>query len=80
MTTHNLKCWPEPFAALRCRVKTFEIRLNDRDFKVGDVLQLQEWSPLTNKYSGESEHRTVTFILDEEQFGLKPGVVAMAIV
>lgn len=77
---HDLKCWPLPFDAVRRRVKTFELRVNDRDYKVGDVLHLREWSPVSKRYSGKYEDRTVTFILDEQQFGLKPGVIAMAIV
>lgn len=42
---HNLKTWPEYFRAVRNREKTFELRFNDRDFKVGDVLLLQEFNP-----------------------------------
>jgi hypothetical protein len=42
---HRLKTWPEYFRAIRNREKTFEVRLNDRDFKVDDVLVLQEFDP-----------------------------------
>lgn len=45
MKKHDLKCWPDMFAAIRASTKTFELRKNDRDYQVGDVLNLQEFEP-----------------------------------
>lgn len=42
---HKLKCWPEFFIVVQGGLKNFEIRKNDRDYKVGDELVLQEFSP-----------------------------------
>jgi hypothetical protein len=42
---HELKTWPEPFAALAAGLKTFEFRRDDRGFAVDDVLVLREWAP-----------------------------------
>lgn len=50
--THDLKIWPEHFAAVVSGDKTFEVRVNDRDYQVGDVLHLQEYDPEDERYSG----------------------------
>ena len=42
---HLLKCWPEYYEATISGHKTFDIRKNDREFMVGDILSLQEWDP-----------------------------------
>ena len=42
MKTHELKCHPHFFAAIAAGKKTFEIRRNDRDYRVGDVLDLRD--------------------------------------
>jgi hypothetical protein len=42
-TTHELKIWPEYFAQVRNGRMKFQLRRNDRDFKVGDQLLLKEW-------------------------------------
>ena len=43
--THELKTYPEFFEQTRNGRKKFELRRNDRDFKVGDELLLREWEP-----------------------------------
>lgn len=40
---HYLKTWPEFYDAILKGEKPFEIRRNDRDFRVGDFLVLQEF-------------------------------------
>lgn len=78
-TIHRLKTWPEPFVAMQHQIKTFEIRKNDRDYKVGDFLVLDKWSPVNERYLPEDpEVRMVTYILPEG-FGLEEGHIAMAV-
>lgn len=63
MTHHKLKCWPEYFNATAAGQKPFDVRLNDRDYKVGDVATLQEWDPRTNEYTGRVVAKTITYVL-----------------
>lgn len=82
MRTHKLKlnsCYYDDSAA---GIKTFEIRKNDRDFKVGDILELREWiwSGLDGKgtYTGEVHWKIITYILDDEEY-LYEGFVCLAV-
>jgi hypothetical protein len=68
MTKHELKVWPQFFAALVDRTKTFEIRKNDRDFKVGDALLLKEWDPKKEDYTGGVVHAFVSYISTPDSF------------
>lgn len=78
MTTHELKIHPKYFSAVATGIKTFEVRKKDRDYKVGDVLLLKEFDPVTNKYTGGYVGREVTYILEEQPF-VPEGYVIMAI-
>lgn len=42
---HVLKCWPDSFNAILGGEKTYEVRVNDRDYQLGDVLVLREYMP-----------------------------------
>jgi len=72
---HNLKILPEYFEEVCRGQKTFEIRKNDRNFKVDDLINLREWRP--QGYTGQEKLVRVTCITDFEQ---NPGFVVMAIV
>lgn len=77
MTTHELKADPTPFAAVLADTKRCEIRINDRDFSVGDILHLREFDRHTQTYTGRKCRRVVTHI--QTGYGLPDGVVAMSI-
>lgn len=72
---HELKILPEFFDAVVMREKTFEIRKNDRGFKVGDWLALKEWDG--ENYTGREVVRYVNYILYDWQAGLKDGYCIM---
>lgn len=71
---HDLKILPEFFGDVVSNRKRFEIRRNDRDFRVGDVLRLLEWD--NGRITGKSVSRHVEYISDYEQ---KPGFVVMSL-
>lgn len=52
MTQHILKTWPRYWHAIENGSKTFELRVNDRDFNVGDELILRQWDNNTQTYLG----------------------------
>jgi hypothetical protein len=77
---HHLKTWPEYFESIMDGTKTFEVRKNDRDFKVGDHLYLEEYDPETGRYSGKSVHANVWYCLCGPCFGIEDGYVVMSII
>lgn len=88
MRTHDLKCWPSFFAAVRDGSKTFEVRRNDRDFAVGDVLHLREWDPYamgnfgitrSGNYTRATHDMRVTYVLRGGEFGIAAGFCVMGL-
>lgn len=75
---HALKIQPKYFEAVRSEVKTFELRKNDRDFRVGDFLALNEWDG--DHYTGRTELREVRYMLNVgEVIQGADGIVIMSI-
>ena len=68
---HELKILPEYFDAVARREKTFEIRKNDRGFKVGDYLTLKEQDG--EQYTWREVSRYVNYILYDWTGGLQDG-------
>ncbi len=76
MTTHELKTWPDYFRAVQRAEKRFEVRKDDRDFKVGDEVILREYRPDTNEYTGRKLGFEVGFVLRDFP-GVAEGFVVM---
>lgn len=94
MTKHALKIDEQWFDAVAAGTKNFEVRKNDRDFKVGDTLLIEEWdSKVVDKgegyesqfgprgYTGRKAVATITFILRAEEFpiAIKEGYAVLGI-
>ena len=85
-TVQYLKTDPAVFEASVQGLKKFEIRLNDRNFNIGDVLYLKETKfsgeemkagkPL--EYTGRTHTVHVTYIL-KGGYGLAPDWVVMTV-
>lgn len=74
---HYLKILPQFYMAVDNEEKTFEVRFNDRGYKVGDILYLQEFVP-PETYTGRELRREVTYVLDDPAY-CKEGFVVMGI-
>lgn len=72
---HKLKIKQEYFEPVIQGKKRFEIRKNDRNFKVGDIVVLEEIDE-NNAYTGDSFKTRITFITDYQQ---KDGYVVFGI-
>jgi len=77
--THKLKTWPEYFDAVALGVKTFEVREDDRGYRVGDLLYLCEWCPKEKAFTGATCLKRVTYILHGGQFGIEADCVVMGL-
>jgi len=77
--THELKTWTEYFTEIKSRNKTFELRKNDRDYKVGDILILQDFDNNSGQYSGTEIIAYVTYVLHGGAFGLDKGYCIMGL-
>lgn len=73
---HQLKIHPENFRQLVAGERTFELRLNDRGFEPGDTVELQEFNPVTQEYSGLTVERRVNRVFTD-LIGVQPGYVAL---
>lgn len=74
-TKHILKSNVKNFTPINFRIKKFDVRINDRDFKVGDTLILREWDEKYERYTGQTAKRTIGFI--ERIFGVSDGLVIL---
>lgn len=75
---HDLKILPEYFDLVQSREKTFEIRKNDRNYQIGDIVVLKEWDLIKQEYTGRTVSRVITYILDDNTY-LQNGYVALGI-
>lgn len=75
--THKLKTWSVYFKEVKKGNKTFEVRKNDRDFKVGDLLCLEEYYPESDYYTGSEYWAKITYILEGGCFGIEKGFVVL---
>jgi hypothetical protein len=75
---HDLKIARHQWASVALSLKTFEIRLNDRDFKEGHHLLLRAWVS-TYGYSGEWSLVHVPYILSETRYGMQDNHIIMSI-
>lgn len=75
--THELKIAPQYYVAVLERRKTFEVRINDRNYMVGDLVELMEYDE-NACYTGRVWRGRITYILNDVRYVL-PGYVIFSI-
>lgn len=76
MKHHYLKILPEYYEEVLSGNKTFEVRFNDRDYQVNDILHLKEFE--NGNYTGRELVKVISYILNDSDF-CRDGFVVLAI-
>lgn len=64
---HEVKSWCAFFQAFKSGAKKHDMRdMFDRDYKVGDVLILNEYDPFKGEYTGEKLAMRITYITSRD--------------
>lgn len=69
---HFVKCWPDHFEKIFDGTKPFELRKNDRDYRVGDQVIIQEWIPETETYTSRVVVWQIAYLIEDPNW-LQPG-------
>ena len=77
--THELKSWPGQFQAMWTGLKRAEFRRDDRGYQVGDLLELCEWDPSRQQYTGFELTARVTHLLRGPELEVPAGFVVLSI-
>lgn len=80
MIVHDLKVYPQFWEAVKNGSKPFEVRRNDRNFKVGDVVRLRHYDPKSGVIDRSNEVcYPISYILHHEDFpiGVPVGFVVL---
>ncbi|MCR6515317.1 DUF3850 domain-containing protein [Clostridium sp. LY3-2] len=73
---HELKILPEYYESVKNGEKRFEIRKNDRSYKVGDLIKLNEFD---RDYTGRSSVYEIIYKLEGGSYGLEKGWCILSI-
>lgn len=69
---HDLKTLPPYFEDVLNEKKCFELRINDRDYQVGDIFLLREYE--NEAYTGRWYAGVISYVLKNcKEFGLQDG-------
>lgn len=79
MKIHRVKCYSRWFAEVTTGMKQFEIRRNDRDYKPGELLELNE--TVDAEYTNRAALYEITSVMLDSDFpdGIKSGFAVLGI-
>lgn len=66
MTTHMVKSWSHLYDAIVSGAKSYDLRKNDRDYKVGDILHLKQYDNINGKFTGWQTTRRISYITSND--------------
>jgi uncharacterized protein DUF3850 len=69
MSHHHVKCWMQYFDDVDRGEKRFDLRRNDRNYKVDDQITLQEWDPTLGEYTGRRLTFRICYVLQGDETG-----------
>lgn len=81
---HVVKSHSMYFALAASGMKDWELRLNDRDYRVGDTMEMHEWAPSPAQFAGweytgaSIKPRRIKLVMSPP-FGLQPGYVILSL-
>lgn len=75
---HTLKLLKEYYEESYSGRKTFEIRHDDRNYHLGDILELREFDIVTLQYTGRQHYMQITYILNSTKY-LREGYVCLGL-
>lgn len=79
MSTHILKTHPGPFQDSWLGLKSYEVRLDDRDYELGDRIDLVEWHPHIGATGREIKCLRVIHKLTGGQYGVEKGYCVLGL-
>lgn len=79
MKLHVLKILPDYFHAVRVGIKKAELRFNDRDFKVNDLIHFVQADGSEFIFNTCNVYRITHVLKDVEQYGLAEGWAIVSI-
>ncbi len=70
---HDLKLWPAQFKAVQQLKKTFDLRVDNRNYQVDDRIRYREFDPDSKEYTGATQVVVITYITrNAVKHGLNP--------
>lgn len=79
--THSVKIEPRFYRMVINGLKPYEVRFNDRDYRVGDYLALNEWDAEKEEYTHKTALFEIVSVLNSEDFpdGINLGYVVLGL-
>lgn len=63
MRVHQKKIWPQFYDQVTSGKKPFDLRKNDCQYQEGDVINMREWDPDTQDYTGRGVTVDITYVM-----------------